>query len=351
MSATSLHSSHSCCATQEQPWTWYKDKLLITAAAVLFVLLLGLFVPFLKPFNFAFWRYTKMIWWAIALGIFLGGLIDYYIPQAYISKYFTRRRKRTIFYSVGLGLIMSACSHGILALSMELHKKGASGSAVISFLLASPWTNLPVTLLLFGFFGLKGFVILISALLVALVTGLIFQRLEETNLIEKNAYSITVEEGFSVWSDVRRRWKVYHFTFKDFLQDLRGIAKGMWGLSEMVLWWILMGFVLASLAAAYIPSHIFQHYLGPTLLGLFITLAFAAILEVCSEGTSPLAFEIYRQTGAFGNSFVFLMAGVATDYTEIGLVWMNLGRKTALWMIAICVPQILLLGWFFNLIF
>jgi hypothetical protein len=43
------------------------------------------------------------------------------------------------------------------------------------------------------------------------------------------------------------------------------------------------------------------------------------------------------------------MAGVATDYTEVGLVWMNLGKRTALWMIAICVPQILLLGWVFNM--
>jgi uncharacterized membrane protein YraQ (UPF0718 family) len=144
---------------------------------------------------------------------------------------------------------------------------------------------------------------------------------------------------------------VYHFTFKGFLQDLRGICRGMWELSHMVLWWILMGFILASLASAYIPPHIFQKFLGPTLIGLLITLAFAAILEVCSEGTAPLSFEIYRQTGAFGNSFVFLMAGVATDYTEVGLVWMNLGKKTALWMIVICVPQILLLGWLFNLIF
>ena len=56
---------------------------------------------------------------------------------------------------------------------------------------------------------------------------------------------------------------------------------------------------------------------------------FATVLEVCSEGTSPIAFEIFNKTAALGNPFIFLMAGVATDYTEIGLLWTNIGRRTA----------------------
>jgi hypothetical protein len=84
-------------------------------------------------------------------------------------------------------------------------------------------------------------------------------------------------------------------------------------------------------------------------LGLVVTLIFATIIEVCSEGSSPLAFEIYNQSGAFGNSFVFLLSGVATDYTEIGLIWSNIGKKAALWLPIITVPQVLILGYIFNL--
>ena len=91
-----------------------------------------------------------------------------------------------------------------------------------------------------------------------------------------------------------------------------------------------------------------MEYMGPTFLGLVVTLLFATIIEVCSEGSSPLAFEIFNQTGAFGNSFTFLMAGVATDYTEIGLIWHNIGKKAALWLPIITVPQILILGYLFN---
>jgi uncharacterized membrane protein YraQ (UPF0718 family) len=91
--------------------------------------------------------------------------------------------------------------------------------------------------------------------------------------------------------------------------------------------------------------------MGPTIVGLVVTLALATIIEVCSEGSSPLAFEIYRQTNALGNSFVFLMAGVATDYTEIGLLWSNVGRRTAIWLPVVTVPQVVILGYIANLIF
>jgi len=119
----------------------------------------------------------------------------------------------------------------------------------------------------------------------------------------------------------------------------------------MILWWIILGVGMAALVSAYVPTAFFEQYLGPTVLGLLATLLLAAIMEVCSEGTAPLAFEIFRQTGALGNSFVFLMGGVVTDYTEIGLIWHNIGRRTALWLIIVSVPQVLVLGFLINLFF
>ena len=81
---------------------------------------------------------------------------------------------------------------------------------------------------------------------------------------------------------------------------------------------------------AYVPDHLFMQYLEPDLPGVLATLVFATVIEVCSEGSSPIAFEVYNKTGALGNAFIFLLAGVATDYTEIGLLWTNIGRRTAI---------------------
>ncbi len=327
---------------------FYKNKLFIVSSVATALILASFFVPPLVLFRLSFLQYLKTIWWAVIAGLILGGVIDYYIPQEYISKILARKTPFTIFNAVFLGFLMSACSHGILALSIQLHKKGASNPAVVSFLLASPWANFTITVMLVGFFGLKGLFIILSAIIVAINTGFIFMFLEKKNLIEKNKNTIEVPEQFSIIKDLKLRAKDYKFTAGSLITDSKGIIGGAAMLADMVLWWIIIGMLLASFAGAYIPVHFFHRFMGPTLLGLIVTLGLATVIEVCSEGSSPLAFEIYRQTGALGNSFVFLMAGVATDYTEIGLLWANVGRRVALWMPVVTVPQIVALGYLAN---
>lgn len=331
---------------------WYKEKLYLIIIVTLLLLIITSVLPIGQPFFQAFLEYLSLIWWAILLGFLLGGIIDYFIPRTYIEKYLSRHRKRTILYAIVFGFFMSACSHGILAIAMELYKKGANTSSVVAFLLASPWANLPITILLFGFFGLKAGLIVVSALFIAFTTGLIYLQLEKKGLVECRYCTLgkdtPVHTTFSIVKDMKKRWHNFSFTKENIATAASGTLKGSWALTKMVLWWLLIGMIMASFAQAYIPHDLFLTYLGPTVLGLLITLLFATIIEVCSEGSAPLAFEIYNQTGAFGNSFTFLMAGVATDYTEIGLIWSNIGKRAALFLPLVTVPQILVLAYLFN---
>lgn len=345
----------SCAVKAGIPW--YKEKLYIITIITLITLTVGYFLDPDKKFFNAFKDYFLLIWWAILIGFLIGGIIDYFIPRTYIEKYLSRHQKRTIAYSILFGFLMSACSHGILAIAIELYKKGASTSSVVAFLLASPWANLPITFLLFGFFGVKAGLIVISAIMIAFITGLIFQRLEQKGLVECDKCIIGEDKAvltdFSIIRDIKQRWKEYEFTAKNNLNAIKGTFRGSWALTKMVMWWLIIGMLMAAIARAYVPHELFKQYMGPSLLGLLVTLIFATIIEVCSEGSSPLAFEIYEQSleagaPAFGNSFTFLMAGVATDYTEIGLIWHNIGIRAALWIPIITVPQILILGYLYN---
>ncbi len=342
----------SCAISQQKPW--YKERLYLIALCTFIILSFSYFIPLLQPFFKAFIDYLSLIWWAVLIGFIIGGFIEYFIPRQYIEKYLSRHKKRTIIHAIIFGFLMSACSHGILAIAIALYKKGANTSAVIAFLLASPWANLPITILMFGFFGFKALFIIITALVIALVTGLIYLELEKKGLIECQHCVSGNDTGgntaFSIRKDIRKRWNAFAFTGKNIQTAFIGTLKGSWSLTKMVLWWLLIGMLMAAFARAYIPEHLFMMYMGPTLLGLLVTLFFATIIEVCSEGSSPLAFEIFNKTGAFGNSFTFLMAGVATDYTEIGLIWSNIGKKAALWLPIVTVPQILLFGFLYNIL-
>ena len=345
---THAHEAAVCCKAYDQKTDWYRSPFSWALSAGLFLTLASLVWQPLAGYRAALTEYLQMLLLPISAGFILGGIVERFIPGTYVSKHLAQRGPNAIFSAVGLGFLMSSCCHGLSALAMELHRKGASGAAIVSFLLASPWSSLPVTLMLIGLFGAKAFLIIFTALFVALTTGIIFQGLDRAGWIEKNRHTVSVETGFSIRRDIARRARAYRFSFGRFAADLKAIAHGTLQLAKMVAGWVFLGLVLASLSHAFVPPHWFQRFLGPSIAGLIGTLLFATVLEVCSEGTSPMAFEIYKQTGAFGNSLVFLMGGVVTDYTEIGLIWQNLGRRTALWMLAAALPQVLLFGWLFN---
>jgi uncharacterized membrane protein YraQ (UPF0718 family) len=331
------HEAHAHCAMPVGPIKIGK-KLKIVGLAFLGIFLVS-YLPALSDFNASLLSYMALIWWAILLGLLLGGMIDYFVPEGFIFKYLGQRKKRTLLNATLAGFLLSACSHGILALAIQLHKKGASIPAVITFLLASPWANLPITILLFGFFGWKAFLFVIGAMLIALITGYAYMVLEKLKIIEASNVVTSVEDY--EWKNLK------NFNFK---RSMLGISRGAVNLANMVLWWIIIGFLIAAVIKTWVPHEFIMGYFGPDFIGLLLTLGVATIIEVCSEGSSPIAFEIYESIGTLGNPFVFLMAGVVTDYTEIGLLWANIGKRTAIWLPIISVPQVLLLGYLFNLV-
>jgi len=55
---------------------WYKERLYIVGLLTIFLFIASYFFAFLNPLFNALVDYLKLIWWAILLGLFLGGVID-----------------------------------------------------------------------------------------------------------------------------------------------------------------------------------------------------------------------------------------------------------------------------------
>lgn len=327
---------------------WWKDRVLWALALVAATLSLGRFFRTAQPVSEALWNYLAQAGWAVMAGLLIGGAIEHFVPKEYISRWLTGRGRRTILTSAGLGFLASSCSHGCLALSIELYRKGASVPAVITFLLASPWASLSLTLLIVSLMGGQGLLIVGTALGVAIVSGSAFQWLEAHGHVPGNPNTVQMKPDFSIWNDFRQRFRQRSWNFGTLSEDLKGVAQGSWGLAQMVLFWVALGFVLSAVFGTVIPHGWWARFLGPTVLGLLWTLGIATVFEVCSEGTAPVAVELYRQTGALGNAFGFLMAGVVTDFTELSVVWANLGKKVVGWLLLVTLPQVFLLGMAMN---
>jgi len=289
----------------------------------------------------------RTMWWGVALGILFVGLMAK-TPKEYFAAILGEPDSPNgIIRACIAGLFLDLCNHGILMVGAKLYERGASTAQVMAFLIASPWNSLSLTFILVALIGLKWtLVFIIASAAIAILTGLIFRLCEHKNILPANPNSIEIPKDFSLITDAKARLKTFKLTPKFFLEILTESRKE----TAILLRWLLFSIILIALARATIPPEMFGDVFGPTILGLFATLGIATILEVCSEGSAPIASEFINSAHAPGNAFTFLMAGVSTDYTEIGVLKdTTKSWKTALFLPLISVPQIVILGIIMNL--
>jgi uncharacterized membrane protein YraQ (UPF0718 family) len=302
--------------------------------------------PTFHHYSSSVYMLMNAMWVGLAIGIVFVGILTK-IPREFIIAIMGKPYTFSgILRATLAGLLLDMCSHGILLVGMKFYKRGVSMGQTMAFLIASPWNSLSLTLILISLIGLQwtALFILFSAV-IAVISGLIFDSLVLRGHIPKNPASIETRENFSFIKEAKLGLANTTYNLEFFKSILVEGLKD----SKMILKWVLFGVVVTALVRTFIAEDTFNTLLGPTVTGLAWTLLFATIIEVCSEGAVPMASDIIHRAGAVGNGFVFLMAGVSTDYTE----FMALRETTGSWKVSlllplITVPQILVLGYLLN---
>ncbi len=278
--------------------------------------------------------FNKM-WWGLALGVLAVGVLAK-VPREWVAAVLGKPGSVSgIFRAMAAGLILDLCNHGILLIAMKLYERGASYGQTLTFLIASPWNSFSLTLILLSLIGVKWtllFILLSSVL--AVVTGLIVESMVRMGKLAPNANQVELPSDFKLGRAVAERCKSTQWSLGLILTTLkRGLLD-----SGMIIRWILFGTVLAAGIRALVPIDFFGEWFGPAWTGVLLTLAAATVIEVCSEGSSPIAADLVTRAAAPGNGFAFLMAGAATDYTEI----MALKETTKSWKMALLLPLLTL---------
>lgn len=286
------------------------------------------------------------MWLGLALGMFFVGLLGR-VPREFITSALGRGHTFTgILRATFAGVFLDLCSHGILLVAMRLYQRGASLGQVMAFLIASPWNSLSLTVILIALIGWQWTLLfIVFSMLIGIISGLLFDRLVSQSVLPANPNTIELT-NFDFKSEAKRRWSNTDFSRKWFTSMAwEGIKD-----SRMIVRWLLLGVLLAAAIRTFVPLDSFQTYFGATLAGLGMTLVIATILEICSEGSTPIAADLVTRAGAPGNGFAFLMTGVSTDYTEIVSLKETTGSwKVALFLPLVTVPQVVLIAWLMNL--
>jgi len=289
--------------------------------------------------------FNKM-WWGLGLGVLAVGSLGW-VPREWVASILGKPGTLNgIVRAIFAGLFLDLCNHGILLVAMKLYERGASYGQTLAFLIASPWNSLSLTLVLIALIGIKwtlGFILL--SVVVAVVTGLLVEKMVRLGRLPANNNSIELPDGFKLWPEIKaafKRSRIDHVLLAKMVKA--GLSE-----SQMIVRWIFFGTVLAAAIRAFVPIDVFGDWFGPTWIGVILTLVAATVIEVCSEGSSPIAADLVTRANAPGNGFAFLMAGAATDYTEI----MALKETTRSWKMALVLPmltlpQVVVIAWLVN---
>jgi len=346
-----------CCHPEISPNApWYKtvDWLFwstMTMVGIALIAYLG-FHDWIRQFDRAY-HFTHGVaelmgkmWWGLALGILFVGILSK-VPRDIVTGILgPANGMQGLIRATLAGLTLDLCSHGILLVATKLYERGVSIAQVIAFLIASPWNSLSLTIILVSLIGLKwtlAFVVLSAA--IALSTGWMFARLVQSGHLPQNPNTTDLPDDFKLWPTIKSAVGGINWHPKLFIDMVKNGA----GESRMILRWIFLGVILAAGMRAFMDPEQFGTFFGPTMVGLLITLVVATVIEVCSEGSAPIAADILTRAGAPGNSFLFLMTGAATDYTEI----LAIREATQSWKIALFIPllttpQVLLIAYLIN---
>ncbi len=315
--AASEHAPESggCCDTDATRFDYF-FWLPLTAVVIFYLThwLLSADVPVISAMGHAVFTMMNTMAWGVVLGVVMVALLSYVPRDLVIGAMGRGDGFQGLCRATAAGVLLDLCSHGILMVGAKLYERGASIGQVMAFLIASPWNSFSLTLILIAFIGLPWTLAFIAlSVLVALVTGMIFQFLVRRGTLPDNPNTQDLPADFKFWPAFKQTLKESHITPRgigEFL--LTGFKE-----SKMVIRWLLIGVLLASLIQVFVKDEYFQEYFGATMLGLLLTMLAATIIEVCSEGSTPIAADIFHRAHAPGNSFAFMMAGVSTDYTEI----------------------------------
>ena len=292
------------------------------------------------------YEFMSKAWWGLLAGIVAVGVIGR-LPQDLVAGLLGRGGSfGGILRATFAGTLLDLCNHGILMVGAQLYSKGASLGQTVAFLVSSPWNSLSLTLILAAMIGWKWMLLFIAlSMVIGILTGWIVDLLVKGGKLPANPNARALPDDFAF----RPAFREALGKLKPNAANLREIAATGISESRMILRWIFFGVVIAAAIRAFVPEALFSQYFGPSLVGLVLTLVATTIIEVCSEGSSPIAADLLTRAAAPGNAFTFLMAGAATDYTEI----MVLRETTKSWKAAfalplITVPQVLLVGWLLN---
>ena len=214
------HQAHSHAPARFHYILWGSVSIIVTTVALYYA---GLNIPHIEHFVRSVFEFLGTMWWGILIGLLVVGLMNK-IPKEYFQAMLVRGDTYGgIFRAAMAGLVLDMCNHGILMVGAKLYERGASLAQVMTFLIASPWNSLSLTIILFTLVGVKWtLAFIVFSAVIAIISGFIFMALVKRGILPDNPNKVDMPTDFSVISDAKIRLKNFKPTPKFFVEIVTG---------------------------------------------------------------------------------------------------------------------------------
>ncbi|GAA0405892.1 SO_0444 family Cu/Zn efflux transporter [Cocleimonas flava] len=316
----------------------------------------------------------------LVLGLVIGGLIKALIPTSLLQKHLSGNSAPSIVKAALFGAPLPLCSCGVIPAALGLRRAGASKSATVSFLVATPETGIDSVSVSYALLGpFMAIVRPIAAIISAITAGLLVGKAEEneshmaasiatTSSAEASccgseksekvvakvsccggseAVSKPVEKTTSCCSssdeaskppkEIKSCCDSSNGSSNEIPMESHpdsfihkawnGVVYSFTELFDKVLFWLVIGLVFAALVQTFVPVTFLAEW-GSGLPAMLLMLVVGIPMYVCATASTPIAAGLLLAGVSPGTAMVFLMAGPATNISTLGVIGKELGRRS-----------------------
>jgi uncharacterized protein len=314
--ATPAHTHSTAAEPPARGWMrWANGMGALAGAAMLVVLLVmrreGANLPTFGSVLATFWSLCLDSAPAVLLAYLTAGVVYGFLPTGGMAWISRGSRLRQGVAGMAVGLPLPICSCGVVPLYQQLVQQGASTTAAVAFLIATPELGIDAILLSVPLLGTEFAFIRVAAAAIAAIAVAVFMG----GMVKRKRPSLPLfGQTPAAVSGTRDKLA-------------QAARKGLSDMVDHTAPWILAGLAVAAFAM-------------PVLEGSWLTtlprgvdvLAFALIgmpLYICASASTPLVAVLVAAGVSPGAGLALLLTGPATNVATLGILTRLHGRRFA----------------------
>jgi len=261
----------------------------------------------------------------LLLGLIAAGLIKAWLPEGLLQRWLGGHGPWPVVKAAFIGAPLPLCSCGVIPAALGLRRGGASRSATVSFLIATPETGVDSVALSYAMLGpVMAVVRPVAAILSAIVTGLLTTLVPQARpaSMQANIPVSGCSSGSCCSSGCSSTPPAKPGSLAITIQGLRYAASDI--LDDIALW-LAIGILLAGAVATWVPPQALAAW-GSGLPAMGLMLLVGIPMYICATASTPVAAALLLAGVSPGTVLVFLLAGPATNLATLAVLRKELGH-------------------------